>query len=210
MTIVVAVAGKAPLIGGDMPAISEWRSAHRLPGASSWWDRMGIADGHWSNLNPDQGTRAQPDNSGARAAIYATAEVAATVSVTWPGNDAAGSGGPMVHVNPDATEFGLAFCHEPDILDGVWVLWEMGRQADDIVMVEAIAEPVHTDGVPVVLSMETDGTTVVCKVDGVECITATVPTALQGSKLHGAAVDVNVVPGRPAGVAVLVADLTIT
>lgn len=208
--MLVDTAGVTPTIDGVLPVLPWWRSAHRLPGASSWWDRIGVVGGYWTNLDPDQGAAQQPDNSGARCAAWAeTGSADVTVAVTWPGTTDTGSAGPMACIAPDADEFGLSFTLEP-IYGGVWVLWEMGRQPDDLTLIATSTAISHTPGTPRLLSMTVTGSVVTCRVDGAVLFVEDIPEPLQGSTLHGAAVDVNAVAGRPANLPALVADLTIT
>lgn len=202
--------GGARLGLGGAVGVPAWRSAHRLTGASNWWNPMGVVSGHYANLAPDDGTPGQPDVPGARAALYQETGISeVTVSVTWPGVHANGVGGPMVCVNPDADEFGLAFVYEHDLFSGTWVLWEMGRQPDDVAVLGSQNDPGgHTDETAVQLSIEVRGTQATCRVDGVSKIVATIPVALQGSTIHGVIVDVNAVTDRPPNVPVLQAPYT--
>lgn len=185
-------------------------SAHHA--YSDWWNPCGVHNGYWTNLAPDQAPIMQPDAPGGRAAaVQATPWRDVEVTVTWPGVHADGAGGPIIHA--EGTEFhgGLAFCCEPELLGGLWVLWGIGLQPDGIVLLGAASAAAHVDGTPVVLGISLAGETVTCTVDGTPVIVEDFPHDDDDSlHFHGVVVDVNGVPGRPANVPVLVDDLTIT
>lgn len=212
MTATIAADGTRLAVAGTRLAVPSWRSCHHLPGASSWWDRCGIHNGWFTNLNPDQGAIAQPNNSGARCAVYQeTGRANITVTTTWAGNHGGGVGGPMVCVDPDDNDFGLCFLYEYDLFDGTWVLWAMGRQPDDLRVVASLNDPdAHVDEVDMVVSMVVDDGEVRCYADDVLKITEDIPAGLVGSTLHGIAVDVNAAVGRPANLPVIQAPYTIT
>lgn len=205
----VHCAGTRLGIAGSVIRLPALRSAHRLSGASNWWNPAGISGGYYTNLAPDGGAIAQPDNPGGRAALYIeTGAEEVTVSCTWNGVHAGGVGGPMACVVPSATEFGLSFVYEHDLFSGTWVLWELGRQPDDVAALATANEPgAHSDGVDIELSIQIRGTQVTCFAGGVSKIVSTVPVALRGSTLHGVAVDVNAVTDRPPNLPVLAAPL---
>lgn len=189
----MSLGGSIVKLVGSRLRCSKWQSSHRLAGASNWWNPAGIVNGYFTNLAPDAGAAGQPNHPGGRASLYRETGITdVTIAVTWSGVHDGEQGGPMVCVTPSATEFALGFAYEPAIFGGAWVLWQLGRQPDNINALASVSDPGgHTDGVPVVLSMEVTGTQVVCKADGVVKISAqTIPAALQGSTKHGVWVDV--------------------
>lgn len=184
-----------------------WHSSHYLLGAYDWWNPCGIVDGHYTNLAPDQDQAILPWNPGGRSSLWReTGLTDLKLSVEWPGVHADGECGLMACMVEDESEFALGFNYESGL--GSWVLWELGRQPNEISAIDLTVDA-HTDGEPVTLSVEISGTTITCKANGVTKITHTIPAALQGSTRHGIFVDVNRVEGRPANVPGLVADFRI-
>lgn len=208
----VSLGGRRLTLAGDAVRMTMLRSAHRLSGAANWWNPAGIVSGHYTNLAPDDGAIAQPDVPGGRAALYMETEAEdVTVSCTWNGVHAGGVGGPMACVVPSATEFALNFVYEHDLFSGTWVLWELGRQPDDIAALATFNEPgSHTDGADVELTIRVRGTEVTCLAGGVSKIVTTVPLSLRGSTLHGVALDVNAVTDRPPNLPVLLAPFRLS
>lgn len=196
-------------IDGVVPRTRMFSAHHDFP---DWWNPCGIVNGHWTNLAPDDAPIMQPDAPGGRSmAVMVTPWADVEVTVTWPGVHADGAGGPIIHA--EGTEFhgGLSFCYEPDLFAGLWVLWGIGLQPDEVVLLAASGSPAHVDGTPVVLGISLAGETVTCTVDGAPVIVEEFPHDDAGPMhYHGVVVDVNAVPGRPANLPVLVDDLTIT
>lgn len=199
-------------VNGSVLKKSCIRSAHKLSGASNWWNPAGVVGGYYTNLNPDDGAVAQSDVPGARAALYQESGIEnVTVSCVWNGVHSGGVGGPLACVNFDASEFGLNFVYEHDLFGGTWVLWELGRQPSDIAALATTNEPAaHSDGVDIELAIEIRGTQATCYAGGVSKIVATVPVALRGSTIHGVAVDVNAVTNRPANLPILEAPFSLS
>lgn len=201
-------------VGGDLLHLPPWRSAHRLPGQSNWWNPAGVVNGYYTNLAPDDAPIMLPDAPGARAVLYEdTGLEECTISCVWTGaHDAGTIGGPIACVNPDAPEFSLCFVYEFGIFGGTWACWHLGRQPDDIELIvpDAIKnEPTgHVSGVPVELSIQIVGNQAICRADGVEKINYTIPVSLRGSTIHGVLIDVN--GSRQPNEPVLVAPYTIT
>ena len=181
-------------------------SAHTLAGASDWWDPIGIVyDGgkQWfTNPNPDQGAAAQPSNSGARACAFNDTGFT-DVSVSSTRHSAVGGhSGPVVCINPDDTKFGLALFLEDFYGTGAlsYVLWELGRQPDDLDPILFAFAPNRVEGHDVVLRMDVEGGILKCYADDVLItwiggsttydISALAP-GLLNSTLHGMSVDVN-------------------
>jgi hypothetical protein len=163
--------------------------------------------GDFTNLEPDLGAIMQPNNSGARCGIYQESNDSdVTVTATWSGDHSAGVGAPMVCVNPNDDDFGLAFVYEYELFGGTYVLWAMGRQPDDVRVVFAVNDPGHIDGAPIELAVRVSGSTVTCFADGGEILEDEVPLGLRASTMHGLAIDVNAAPGRSADLPVIVAS----
>lgn len=178
-----------------------------------WWNRIGLnAEGNWANLDPDDAPIMQPDAPGGRSAlIVATPWKNVTVTCTWLGDHSKGVGGVLAHAEGSESHGGLSFCREPDLFGGLWVLWAIGTFPDEIYVIAATSGPPHADGTPAVLGITTIGSQVICTVDGEEVLSEIVPHG-PGNSLHyhGLVIDVNTVPGRPAGLSVFADDLSIT
>jgi hypothetical protein len=191
----------------DGPLGNGWCSAH--DDHSKWWDPLELYEGTPVNTNPDQGPIAQPDNAAGRTAAYRDFGPESadnfTVGTWWNGKHHAVAA-PVACINLDEPDWGLAFCYEPQIAGGVYVLWALGRRPNEIRVVKAgpgQKKEKHRDGVPMFLEMHVRGENVTCLADGEEVLTSPIPEALRGSKTHGFCLDVNPVPGRPPRVKVI-------
>ena len=208
-------AGEIVSTGGTIPTLAvPWISANTNTGASNWWDEIGVVDSggvtYYTNPNPNQGAGAQPNNSGARScAYYNTGFTDVSVEVTWYGVYNAGSSGPIVCINPDEEDFGLTFYIENfgGSTGWVYVLWNVGRQPNDISPAALAQTSDHTSGVPVVLRMDVVNNNVKCYADGVLITLVNAdtglssdtyaipgpsfPNGLSGSTMHGVSIDVN-------------------
>ncbi len=190
----------------DPPLITSFDT---LAGASSWWDPIGtvVKDGkQWfTNPNPDQGPAAGSNGatgSGARAGVFTDTGLT-DVSVSSTRHSAPrGHSGPVVCINPDDTKFGLALFLEDFYGTGAlsYVLWELGRQPDDLDPILFAFAPNRVEGHDVVLRMDVEGGILKCYADDVLItwiggsttydISALAP-GLLNSTLHGMSVDVN-------------------
>ncbi len=185
---------------------SRLRSNHLLPGASNWWNPCGVVNGFYTNLAPDDGDIMQPDVPGARAGMYQDTGVSnVSVELVWRGFDRY-QAGPMVCINPDASDFGIGFWYEKLIYGGTAVLWALGRQPSNIRMIAQKNDSgYHASGSHMTLRMDVIGDVVKCYRDGVLMMTETVPAELVGSTIHGLSVDVNKadprLPRQPCAVA---------
>jgi len=184
-----------------------WVSAHDAH--RHWWDPLALFDESPVNTDPDKGKIGQPDNAAGRTAAYQDFGAAYadgfSVSTWWNGKHQAVAF-PVVCISPEDPDWGLAFCYEPEIAGGVWVLWALGRQPHQIRLIRAGTLPgsaKHTDGTRMLLEMCVSGNTVTCLSDGKEILQHAIPAALRGSTMHGFGLDVNPVPGRPPNVHVL-------
>jgi feruloyl esterase len=191
----------------DGPLGNGWRLAH--DDHPTWWDRLELHGGVPVNPDPDKGPIAKANNSGARGAAYRDfgPDYANdfTIGTRWNGKHHA-VGCAVACINLDDPDWGLAFCYEPNIVGGVYVLWALGRRPDQIRVVKAAGDPKgkkHVDGEPMLLEMRVTGNVVTCLADGREILTSPIPPALVGSTTHGFVIDVNPVPDRPPHVEVI-------
>jgi hypothetical protein len=188
----------------DGPLGNGWRTAHS--DKANWWDPLEIRNAAPVNTDPDQGPIAQPDNAAGRAAAYQDfgRDYADNfnIRIHWNGKHQA-VGFPIACINLKDPDWGLAFCYEPGILGGVYVLWAMGRQPSEIRVVKGAPGGKHVDGEAMILEMRVQGGTVTCMADGKEILKSPIPKALVGATTHGFGLDVNPVPGRPPNVEVI-------
>jgi hypothetical protein len=188
------------------PLGNGWHSAH--DDHPNWWDPLELRNAAPVNTNPDKGAIGQPDNAAGRTAAYQDfgPDYADnfTIGTWWNGKHHA-HGFPIACINLENPDWGLAFCYEPQIAGGVYVLWAMGRQPHQIKVVKGKgAKGVkHMDGTPVFLEMRVNGGAVTCLADGRQILTSPIPAALVGATVHGFGLDVNPVPARPPNVKVI-------
>ncbi len=186
------------------PLGNGWNSAH--DDHPNWWDPLEIRKAAPVNTNPDKGPIVQPDNAAGRTAAYHDFGPAYadnfTIGTWWNGKHHA-VGFPIACINLENPDWGLAFCYEPQIAGGVYVLWAMGRQPHQIRVVKSASGPKHTDGTRMFLEMRVNGGSMTCMADGQEVLASPIPAELAGSTVHGFGVDVNPVPGRPPNVEVI-------
>lgn len=186
------------------PLGNGWVSSHLEN--PSWWDPLELRNNSPVNTQPDQGPIVRPGNSGGRASAYRDFGTKFSdqfrLGIRWNGNHQAPAF-PIACINADHTDWGLAFCYEPEIEHGVYVLWALGRRPDNIHIVKYAKGPDHSDGQSVLFEMEIDGTLVSCLVDGKRVLSTGIPEKLIGSHVHGFGLDVNPVPGRIADVEVI-------
>ena len=181
-----------------------WRSAH--DDKRTWWDPVELRNAAPVNTNPDKGPIAQPNNAAGRVAAYRDFGRGYadnfTVGVWWNGKHQA-VGFPIACINLENPDWGLAFCYEPQLFGGHYVLWALGRQPNQIRVVKVATGPKHADGKPMFLEMRVQGDKVKCLADGKEILESPVPKSLVGSTIHGFGLDVNPVPGRRPNVEVI-------
>jgi hypothetical protein len=186
------------------PLGNGWRSAH--DDHPNWWDPLELHDGAPVNTDPDKGPIVQPNNAAGRVAAYRDfgPQYAddTDIGVWWNGRHQA-PGFPIACINLENSDWGLAFCYEPKIAGGVYVLWALGRSPDKIRVVKAAAGEKHADGTPLFLSMHVKGDAITCLAGDKVILTSPIPPALVGSTTHGFGLDVNPVPGRPTNVEVI-------
>lgn len=185
----------------DGPLGNGWKSAH--DDHPKWWDQIAIHQGKPVNVKPDQGKIAQPDNSGARCAAYQDfgPKYADNFSIgTWWNGKHEAVGCTTACVNLEHPDWGLAFCYEPLIAGGVFVLWAMGRRPNEIRVLKAGGSvgARHVNGTKMFLEMQVRGAEVTCLADEKEILKNEIPKPLLGSSIHGVIIDVNPSPGRPA------------
>lgn len=186
------------------PLGNGWRSAH--DDHHNWWDRLELHEAAPVNTNPDKGPIVQPNNAAGRVAAYRDfgPDYADGFSLgTWWNGKHHAVGFPIACINLDHPDWGLAFCYEPEIAGGIYVLWAMGRQPHQIRVVKGAPGGKHSDGTPIFLEMRVKGDTITCLADGREILTSPIPAALVGATTHGFGLDVNPVPGRPPNVKVI-------
>ena len=195
----------------DGPLGNGWRSTH--DDHPRWWDLLELRGHLPVNIRPDHGPIVQPDNSGGRASAYRDFGAAFSddfsIGVSWNGRHQA-PGCPVACINLEDPDWGLAFCYEPEIEGGAYILWALGRQPNNIRVVQSAKGPSHADGAPMYFEMQVHKGAVRCLADDGEILTAAIPPALVGSTIHGVLVDVNPVPGRLADVEVIDGPFTIS
>jgi hypothetical protein len=195
----------------DGPLGNGWRSAHEIH--ERWWDPLELRDGTPVNTHPDLGPIVQPNNSGGRASAYqdfgSTYADNFRIGIWWNGRHHA-PGFPVACIDLNEPDWGLAFCYEPEIEGGVYVLWALGRRPDEIRIVDSKKGPSHVDGRPMCFEMHVRASTISCFADDREILTAAVPEALAGSTIHGFGLDVNPVPDRPPNLEVISGPFSLT
>jgi hypothetical protein len=173
---------------------------------------MGLRNGTPVNIQPDLGPIVQPDNSGGRASAYqdfgSTYADSFRIGIWWNGRHHA-PGFPIACINLKEPDWGLAFCYEPEIQGGTYVLWALGRRPDEIRVVHSAAGPPHVDGKPMYFEMHVKRAMASCFADDREILTAAIPEGLVGSTIHGFGLDVNPVPSRPPNQEVLCGPFSI-
>ncbi len=202
-------------INGQHMGIPKWKSGHQLPGQSTHWNKAGIFNGYFTNLEPDQGTAATNGNPGARAVLVQDAgQYEVEVSAIWTGDYKCPSG-PVAAINLADSDFGVNFCFEPTLDVGFgplpsWVLWRLGRRPDQIKLLAVTnATGQHTENTPVELKLRIQNHVATGFVDGVSRVTGSVPSTLRGHTYVGVNMDVNPYTPRPKNVACLVSPATI-
>lgn len=142
---------------------------------------------------------------------FGTTEV--SVKLEWSGNFDLTSGNhveaaPLLHVVPGTSEHAVGVWLSsvplgpdenipPNYASEIPALFfgTIGNppEAFDLIYLDSFpGDGSHVDGTPRIIEVISDGTTITVFMDDVECFTGdtlTVPVALQGSTLHGAAVD---------------------
>lgn len=181
----------------------------------TWWDRLALVD--HAPVVPNPGRGLIVSSPAGRAAFYrdfgpgAGAEVA--VSVVWSGRRPL-EGSPLLHVNPEATEFGLGawyFSHRSVVLVAA-----VGRAPDELVIIQEL--PVdHVHGLRRRVELRSHGDTFSVWISandvrfdddadpdlhptadtgsGIPMLRVgldyPIPASLRGSTMHGGSIDVN-------------------
>ncbi len=188
----------------DGPLNNGWRSMHE--DQAVWWDPVELRSGSPVNIDPDPGPIALPTGSGARAGAYRDFGTQFSnhfcVAVLWNGKHQA-PGFPIACINSSHSDYGLAFCYEPEFSGGAYVLWALGRQPNEIRIVAAAKGGDHIDGTPMWHRMLIENGRVTCFADDQKILSSLIPDALRGSVIHGFGIDVNPIAGRPPNVPVL-------
>lgn len=116
---------------------NDWIDAHREH--PTWWDEFELRNQAPVLPNPDRGLIVQPDNAAGRAAFYKDfgpgAESDVAVSIVWSGLYPL-EATPLLHVNPDADEFGLGAW--PFAASGDMLIGTVGRRPDQFSIIQRV------------------------------------------------------------------------
>jgi hypothetical protein len=200
--------------------------AHTLSGQSSWWDALTVIDRAFAIPDPDEGPILGTTNSGARASGYweMGANYASMVRVgCWWSGETPFEGTPLIHINPDAAEFGVGAWPIAGLYGGFWHIATVGRRPDQYNNINSSKYFPMTgffDGKPhyVELVSAADNT-VSLWIDGVRrtllqsghpTTDLALPANLSGATKHGIALDVNQHPDRPPNTRVVLGPIEIS
>ncbi|MBX3194142.1 MAG: hypothetical protein KF727_03460 [Microbacteriaceae bacterium] len=210
-----------------------WTDAHDAH--PTWWDQLALAGRAPAVPDPDRGLIMGADNAAGRAAFYrdfgpeAAEEV--SVSLVWSGRRPL-EGTPLLHVNPDADEFGLGawyFSARSVILVGT-----AGRVPSQFTVIQQILVE-HVHGLRRRIELRSHGDTFSVWIsandvrfdyaadpdlyplaevrDGLPMLRVgleyPIPASLRGATMHGGAIDVNNDWSRAGNTRVMFAPFTL-
>ena len=181
-----------------------WIDAHDAMPA--WWDQVHLLHGSPVITDPDRGKVMQTDNSGARAAFYRDfgpdGDTQISVSINWNGVYPYECS-PLLHVNPGEPDFGIGAWYVTQWF--VFLVATVGRRPDELRLLARVPFD-HTYGISRRIELRSTGrwmtiwTSLIEAGQPLEQVGPefAIPSRLQGSTMHGVAVDINQDPKRPA------------
>jgi hypothetical protein len=212
MQSAVNINGSRILAGGTRVLLPAYKSFHRVAGLSSAWRAAGVIDGHFVNLNPDDFPQGDNAGPGGRAGLYQDIGTNNyTITYTQEFNAVAGAyvqSAPLVCIDLDDPRFGLALWYESQLYGGAWVVWEIGRLPEDIVVhtnadtgiacaeldIGLIPDDVYTQ---LEIKMVVANGRIQAYGNGVLQFDFPIPAGLLGSTLVGMSIDIGFDPARP-------------